>query len=159
MGGKFSREKGRRNEQQLVLYLASRHYTAERVLRQYQASGLPDVIATKAGRSYSFEMKARKDSFKRIYELYYRMRDPDKAIRFTIGPLGPMVAMSTELESIVDEENNNKTFREVVLDATGPGLKDLKVYIRIAGLVSLKQTADFLVIKDNCQPRIFMRFW
>ncbi len=156
MGGAFSRSKGRRNEQQLVLYLAKLFYKAERILRQYQFSGQPDVKATKdftsGEQTFTFEMKARRASFKAIYDLYYKNRD-DGVLTFCVGVNGTAVAISTDFEKL-------HTARHMYFaNALEADKKDLKVYLRIAKMAEIKQGADFLVLKDNNKPMLFMRFW
>jgi Holliday junction resolvase len=152
--GKFSRMKGRRNEQQLVLYLARHGYQAERILRQYQAAGQPDVKALKAGVTTTFEMKARKDSFKTIYALYNSEKDDKGVVAFVTHSGGKPVAMSTDLEVLL---GSDKTFRNLVLFPPPPRM--LKVYNRILKLDELRQTADYLCIKDNGKPMLFLRYW
>jgi Holliday junction resolvase len=153
--GKFSRSKGRRNEQQLVLYLARHGYQAERILRQYQAAGQPDVKATKiAGIVTTFEMKARKDSFKTIYALYNSEKDDKGVVAFVTYSGGKPVALSTDFEALL---GSDRTFRNLILFPPNPKL--LKVYNRIVKLDELRQSADYLVIKDNNKPMLFLRFW
>ena len=152
--GRFSRSKGRRNEQQLVLYLARHGYQAERILRQYQAAGQPDVKALKSGVTTTFEMKARKDSFKTIYSLYNSEKDENKVLAFVTHSGGKPVAVSTDFEALL---GSDRSFRNLVLFPPPPSM--LKVYNRILKLDELRQTADYLVIKDNNKPMLFLRFW
>lgn len=152
--GRFSRNKGRREEQQLVLYFAKKGYKAERVLRQYQQSGQPDIIIEKEGKSYTLENKSRRNSFKSIYDLYASEKEADGALRFVTYSSGTAVIMSSEFNLLLNPEN---PFKNLALSP--PISKKLKVYNRIVKLKELKQSADFLVIKDNGKPRLFLRYW
>ncbi len=155
MGGKFSRNKGRRGEQQLVLHLAKLGYKAERILRQYQFAGQPDVVARKNGKEYTFENKSLRCSFKSIYELYYSERDGDKSLRFVMNDKGVAVSMSTDFETLLVPDQR---FRN--LEIFPPTPKQLKAYSRIVGTIKdMKQTADFLVIKDNGESMLFIRYF
>ncbi len=151
MGGTFSRMKGRRNEQELVLYLAKLGYKAERILRQYQFAGQPDVKATKGEQTFTLEMKARRDSFKSIYDLYFSTKED--VMTFCLGTNGTAVAITTDFERL-------HTARDLYFpNILGADKKALKTYLRIAKMTEIKQSADFLVLKDNGKPRLFMRFW
>lgn len=153
MGGKFSRNKGRREEQQLVLYLAYLGYHAERILRQYQEAGQPDVIATKHGESITFEKKARKCSFATIYSLFDNHKDDNHVLAFVKTPLGEAVSISTRFPALLDPD---LTYRD--LSKFPPSPKDIKVFDRIIRLKEMKQSADYLVIKDNNRPQLFIKY-
>lgn len=154
MSGLKSRNKGRREEQQLVLALAKLGYQAERILRQYQYSGQPDVRASKDGKEYTFEMKSRKESFKTLYELYYQEMDGDKVLKFVLSSNGIAVAVSTDFNAVLSATTH---FRNLALFPAEK--KKLKAYERFVKLKELKQSADFLVIKDNNMPRLFIKYW
>lgn len=153
--GKFSRMKGRREEQQLVLHLAKLDYKAERILRQYQAAGQPDVKATKGDKTITLENKSRHSSFKSIYTVYYDDRDLEGLLCFVLCSSGVAVAMSTDFEKVIKCEG--QVFRN--LTTFPPNPKYLKVYQRLVGLKQVKQDADVLVLKDNGKPRLFIRYW
>lgn len=153
-GGKFSRNKGRREEQQLVLYLANLGYKAERILRQYFASGEADVKATKDGVTYTFENKSRNKSFKSIYDAYFSERDVDGVFRFVQTSGSTAVAVSTHFTALLGPD---QAFRNM---EASPGTRLIKMACnRMVKLKELKQSADFLVIKDNGKPRLFLRYW
>lgn len=67
--GKFSRDKGARNERELVNLLRERGIHAERVPLSGAAHGSfsGDIIATLGGRLQRIECKVRADGFKQIY--------------------------------------------------------------------------------------------
>lgn len=154
MGGKFSRNKGRREEQQLVLALAKWGYKAERILRQYQAAGQADVKTLEPAQ-YTFEMKARQGSFKTIYDLYYSQRDEKGILSLVYGSKGTAVAMSSDFPSLLSIPDHS--FRD--LSNPPADKKILKVFARILKLQELKQAADFLVIKDNNKVRLYIKYW
>lgn len=155
MGGKFSRNKGRRGEQQLVLSLAGHGFKAERVLRQYQEAGQPDVIATKGGLTYTFELKCRLDSFKSLYDLYMNEKPPGGVLAVT-GPLGSF-AMSTLVIKLThpEEEHVFRNLEKYPIMAA----RRKRALDRVFKLKEVKQTADYLVLKDNNKPRIYIRYW
>lgn len=147
--GSFSRSKGRRGEQELVLYLAKYFWKAEIILRQYLTGGQPDVIATKNGRTITFEMKTFRASFKTIYDLYYAERGVDGVLRFELG--GTCVALGTHFEDL-DATN-------ILFSSVQPDNKRIKVYQRIVRMREMKQAADYLCVKDNNKPKLFLRYW
>lgn len=151
--GKMSRNKGRREEQQLVLHLANIKFKAERILRQYQEAGQPDVKAWRSGQPekvWTFEMKSRQASFKRIYDLYYKEKVPSPSVlACSVG--GKLFAMTADFELLMKVPDY---FRDI-LD-THPEYKTFK---RILKLEELKQSADILVIRDNGKSRLFIRYW
>jgi len=67
--GKFSRDKGARNERELVNLLRERGLRAERVPLSGAAGGSfgGDIIADLGGRRQLIECKVRADGFKQIY--------------------------------------------------------------------------------------------
>lgn len=152
MGGAFSRSKGRREEQQLVLYLAKLGFKAERILRQYQAAGQPDVKAVRAGKEYTFEMKSRKDSFKSIYDTYFADRGPGNFLGVHLPEV--CIAISTVFEDLLAP-----TLVFLHRAVFGSSKAKDRGYKRLVTLQALKQSADFLVIKDNNRPRLFIKYW
>lgn len=151
MSGRMSREKGRRGEQQLVLYLFKLGYEAERILRQYQEAGQADVKAQKDKAITTFELKCRKASYKRIYDLYYSERGPDGVLAFV---LDKPIAVSSNFEDLLVPD---RAFRS--LEVFPPTPQQRKVYARIREMEKIKQSADYLVLKDNSKARLFIRYW
>lgn len=152
--GRFSRNKGRREEQQLVLYLAKLGYQAERILRQYLTPGEADVRAVKGDKTYTFELKSRRDSYKRLYTLYETEKDADGLLCFVLSADGTAVAISTDFESVA---NYKGPFRNLI--AFPPKPIQLKDFFRFVKLNELRQSADYLVIKNNNKKRLFIRYW
>ena len=148
----MSRRKGRANEQALVLYLATLYYKAERILRQYQEAGQPDVKAEKNGQTITFEMKARRDSYATIYDLYDN-EATDGRLCFSLD--GVPVAMSYDLTQLLDSSTMH--FTSLTLFPLIP--RRMKAAKRVAAMVKIKQAADYLVIKDNRKRRLFIRYF
>lgn len=148
--GKFSRDKGKRNELLLVHYLRSIHFNAVRVPLSGACAGYEsDVVATRDNVSYSFELKARKDLFKSIYETVF-----EPVVRFSnYADNGrPLIAIGTDLDQV-----NDRNYP--VYDTIIPKSKESKVYKRLVTLHKWKGKADFLVLKDDRKPFLFVRYW
>lgn len=150
--GAFSRAKGVRGERGLVLYLASRYYKAERILNQAHTKGLPDVKAWKGDNTYTFELKTYRDSFTAFYKLYSEQKDPDGVLRLAVD-LNSLLAVSTDFEALAVRQE--LPFR--MPDGLPP--KDRRVIGRLWKMREKKGTADFLVLKDNNKPRLFIKYW
>lgn len=148
--GKFSRNKGRRGEQQLVIYLSTLYYKAERILNQAHTPGLPDVKATKHGKTYTFENKCYHDRSKTIYT-YFNM---NSGILPVVGALlSPTVgvAISEDFE-LLSNASDIKLYP--------PSSKfEEKVYAKLLKFNEERGSADFLVLKDDRKVRLFLRYW
>ncbi len=155
MSGRMSRNKGRREEQQLVLALSVKGFKAERILRQYQEAGQPDVKATREGKTITLEMKSRGHSFSRIYDLYYKERAEDGFLGIALE--GRTCAISTDIEVLLESPSFYFVKSD---DLVKSDPKNRLIIARLFGsLFAMKQTADFLVIRDNNKPRIYLRYW
>lgn len=153
--GAFSRSKGARGERELVLYLALRGWTAERNLRQYQVKGEYDVQAVKDDKVITFENKFEKCSYKTIYDLYYVERNPMTGLLcFTMDFLTTTVSMSTDFEDLL--KMNDRRYRVLCSEVLAPKAKS--AFERILRLKLIKGKADYLVIKDNGKPRLFIHY-
>lgn len=152
--GRFSRAKGRRGEQSLVLYLARYSYKAERILNQAHTAGLADVKATKNGTDYTFELKTYKNAFKTMYDFYYNNRIEEGGVVGVhlgdVGTSGPLVAISTNFENLLG--NGTYIFQY-------PAKTTIRTIKRLLTLKEKKGSADLLVVKDNGKPRLFFKFW
>lgn len=147
--GAFSRNKGSREERGLVNYLNLRGYEARRIPLSGAMKGYKhDVIATKDGTEYTFEMKSRKDAFIGIYTFYNKSRQGENVVRVVL-PVG-LVAFGTDFEAVK---------KGGILAFTPSHASDQKVVNRIANLDKLRAGADFLVCKNNGLHRLFFKFW
>jgi hypothetical protein len=149
--GLFSRQKGRRGEQQLVLYLAQRGYKAERILRQYQTPGCPDV-KTLSPKEYTFELKTYMNNFKSIYDFYYSNRsDEFPIVGLVLGTQSKCcVAISTDFDKLEEA-------KDIIFDYPTDSQK--MITKRLMTLNKKRGVADFLVLKDNNKPRLFLKYW
>jgi hypothetical protein len=149
--GKFSRSKGMRSEYIVRNHLRTLGYTAERVpLSGASAAMKGDVIAYKNNSPVFFEVKCREDAFVSVFRLYRRMADKyDKTLRFMLN--GVLVWMSTEFT----EKNVEGVFlKDLFLDP-----KDLKTAKSILRMREWLKGADYLVIRMDRSPLLFLRFW
>lgn len=136
-------------------YLRERGYEAMRVPLSGASEGFKfDVLAEKDGAKYSFEVKARKEVFGMIYELYYKLRDELNVLRFTSESGKQCVALGMEFDEI---KKPNCTFPSPDHYSFHP--KALKTFNRILRMQEWLQGADYLVIKGNSRPLLFLRYW
>lgn len=150
---KFSRSKGRRGEQQLVIFLSKLGYKAERVLNQAHTPGLYDVSATKDGKVTTFEVKTYQDAFSSLYQVYYhgnaQIRQGGHVLTAKLST--GLVALSTDFEALTN--CNDMIFYD-------PSTKlEERVWRRLVTLKQKVGRADFLCLKDNNKPRLFLRYW
>jgi len=147
--GQFSRRKGRRGEQQLVLFLKYLGYHAERILNQAHTSGLPDVKAIKGDKTYTFELKTYQDGFKSVYDFYYDNMSENDILTCLIDDC-VYVAISTNFKHM--SEKTDWHFKDI--PEASVRLKN-----RFRKLNAKRGIADFLVLKDNNKSRLFLKFW
>lgn len=152
--GAFSRAKGSREERGLVAHLKALGYEAKRVPLSGMMKGYKhDVEATKEGKTYTFELKTRKDAFKTVYDLYRKNSGSSNIMRFVPPGSTGAIAIGTDLEQV------NMTRDVHFFKFPTPTAVEIKTTKRIVGLNALRGGADILVIKDNNKPRLFLRFW
>lgn len=149
MSGAYSRNKGARNERELVNYLKEQGWQAERILRQYQVSNEPDVVATKGDKTITLEMKSRRSSFSKIYELLDEQRKENDCVqRFIPSNLqGACVCYDincilSPCQTYLPIDEKDKRF-----------LKTLKCLDEFLG------KANILVLKDDRRPMMFLKRW
>lgn len=154
MGGKKSRDKGARGERSLCMHLNMLEYDARRVIRTravggYEKDVVPDVIATKDGREYTFEMKRRKNAFTTIYKLYQAERGDCHIHRFNFDGC---ISIGSDFDLVRD--SGSQHFRTIL-----PDDPKVKIYKRIQNLRKLLKGAQYLVIQDNNAYKLFLRFF
>lgn len=159
MGGKASRDKGARGERNLALYLRGLGYDARRVIRTRAVSGyasdvVPDIEVIKDGQVlYTFESKFSKDKYKGVYELFYSCRTGKEGVyRFSL-PGGPCIAIGTDFEEV--RKAAGEHFPTIPLDGSPSTL----AHMRVTCLEKLLKGAQFLAVRNNNRPFIFIRFW
>lgn len=156
MGGLMSRRKGLRVEYLLRDQLRDLGYQAIRVPLSGASEGYKhDVVAHKDGNAYTFEVKARKELFRKVYRIYMKERNfEDKALRFSLGSAGPFVALSYDFEAV---KKSSVYFRNLTLETVDK--EDMRGFTQILKIRAMQDGADFLVVKDNHQPLLFIRYW
>lgn len=156
MGGKASRDKGYRSENNLVHHLRAQGWEAHRVPLSGACAGYKaDVIAKRDGWEVKIEVKSRRDLFKKIYALI------DAACGNSIAIVWPdlnglLIHLSPRLEDFVDIKGT------VFIQASQHELWRLKEHARaISSLHKLQKLlgeADVLALKGDRKPYIYMRF-
>lgn len=149
--GKMQRAKGYRVERELVLYLRSINFEAKRVpLSGASEYAKHDVEVRVGGSVWTIEVKARKDAFKSIYAFYNAVQE-HHYLAFSANNL--CVQMSDNFVNVI---RPNHVY---------PGLEYIKgaedhnrAIQRFKTLDRLRSGASLLVIKDNNNPFLFIRF-
>lgn len=148
--GRGCRQKGARGELSLVYHLRKLDYDARRVICTRQVSGLeqqivPDVIATKDGQEYKFEVKLRATKFKKLYEL---LGATNATQRVLVD--GVAIAFGKDFEDV--KNITDQYFPLVIGDVAKRYRKLLKFRAWLKG-------ADFLAVRGNNKPFVFLRYW
>lgn len=158
MSGAFSRNKGCREERKLVYELTRAGFDARRTMfqpyknKQGESDGF-DVIASKDGNTYTFEVKSNTRRFKRLYE-FFREKKVGNCWRFYLGTCG--IAISTDWLTF-RESQFNQHFVNVDLLAERPC--DRKTYNMILKLRGCLNGAQYLAIRSNNQPFLYIKYW
>ncbi len=151
--GKSQRIKGRSQEYLLRNYLRDLMFVSERIPLSGAIKGYPgDVKATKAGVTYLFELKSRKDAFKSLYALYtehYNNTDEGVLCVFIDGI---SVKLSPVLDEVLLESGIFTTVTRHPLYA-----KHKRTFKRFVTMHKWLKGADILAIKNDRQPYLFMR--
>lgn len=141
MGGRMSRNKGKRAEYLVRDYLRSIGFTdAVRVPLSGASEGFKgDVVFTnKQGKKFTVEVKSRASAFKTIYEHYVN--------KIVLHPsLGTIVVYNTQ-------DDPNGIFTDEV------DVRNQRDFKQFETLNDLRQGADILAIKDNNKPILFIEF-
>jgi hypothetical protein len=149
MTGAGRRKKGQRAEYLVRDDLREKGYKADRVPLSGASEGFKgDVIASKDGDKFVFEVKSRKNEFKSIFEFFFSRKDKDTdTYRFYVGD-NLMVAMSRNFEAI--KKNYSEVFKPE---------PETKVTRKILRIKSWLQGADFLVIKNNGSSLLYLKYF
>jgi Holliday junction resolvase len=158
--GKASRDKGKRGEYNLRDYLRKQEWKADRVPSSGAAQGFKgDVKATHAKHGEKlFELKCRKETFKKIYELYYAhvAKAGDDLLAVAMPEPGMQhvcVNISTSLEAVLGGADHH------VLPQHHPLYAQYgRTFRKIANLEKLLGESDILVLRDDRQAFLFIRF-
>lgn len=155
--GKASKRKGRAQEYLLRDFLRLRGWQAERVYASGAIAGLPgDVKASKDGKELLFEMKSRKNAFKKIYELldaHVRELGDDMICIAIPGNRHLCISVSTSLDAVL---GGNDTHTIVTNHPLYEKFK--RTFGKLVNLEKLVKNANILAVKDDRRPLIFIRF-
>lgn len=151
MSGNYSRLKGKRNEYALRDHFKELGYESHRVPSSGAAQGFKgDITISTGGMTAVAELKARKDAFKSIYVLLDDWKSPIA------------VVYDTNLMIVSYNFADLGVFsRTETLFVTPSPEKLLKYKRPLNKLKSAKdwlQSCDFLVLKDDYKPFIFVRY-
>lgn len=156
MSGRASRQKGLRGEYGLRDYLRKQGYKADRVPSSGAAQGFPgDIRAVKDGKETLFEMKLRKASFKSFYELIsvLKSQGTDRLGVTVPGLTKQCVDISGSLGGVYDTDGIYELVEKHPLYE-----RFKRLFKRLNTLEKLIGKADILVLRDDRQPFVFLRF-
>ncbi len=155
MGGRSSKQKGNRVEYQVRDHLKSLGYEAHRVPASGAAQGFKgDVVAERGTQKYVFEVKARADEFASIYALYDNRSQ--KEAGFCIVEPTRAVYVSERFSDLLGGYFT-KCHPDFTSGAFSPGALK-RTTNKLFGLEKMLKGADFLVLKNNNKPLLFVRF-
>jgi hypothetical protein len=158
MSGLRSRRKGLSQEYRLRDALRSWGWEADRVPSSGAAEGFPgDIRAKKDDKELLFELKARKDSFGSLYDMYDDhlkvMQDDLLSVVVPTETLLLPVEMSTSLEAVLEGSmiKVNAPQHPVYRDHQ-------RAFNRLPTVFAWLKSSDILVLKDDRRPYLFLRF-
>lgn len=158
MSGLRSRRKGLAAEYKVRDHLRQLGWRADRVPSSGAAEGFKGDIDAEHSTygKMKFEVKSRKENFKKIYELYrehLRVLQDDVFAVAIPGGKRLCVAMSTSLHAILEpielhlHQGHHPLYEQYK-----------RTFAKIGNLQKLLGEAQILVIKDDRQPPLFIRF-
>lgn len=155
MGGRASRQKGKRGERLVRDYFRGLGYNAKRVVgsgahESIDARLRGDVQIEVNGELLSAEVKVRQNEFKSIYALYETLGSRPRL--FSYNRLSACVSHSFSDLGYTSP----LTAEAIVCDASAN--VDLKAVKKLFGLSKFVKTCDFLVIKIDRKPLLFIRY-
>lgn len=152
-----SKQKGRRMEYTLRDELRRLGWTAERVYCSGAIKGLPgDVKATKDNKTLLFEMKSRKNTFQKIYELYeahIRTCGDDLLAIAVPGARNLCLNLSSSLDAVLGGADFH-----LIMTAHPLYPKYSRTFSKIANLEKMVKECNVLAIKDNHKPILYIRY-
>lgn len=147
MNGRGRRLKGKRAEYEVRDYFRERGYESLRVPLSGASEGYKgDVVLSKNGRSLCAEVKSRKDEFASIYgmldlngePLYLEIANQYVAASYCFTDLGLEAPRAILFEGVENPTREQK---------------------KLLGLKKWVKDCDFLVIKNDRRPFIFIRYF
>lgn len=155
MGGKASRDKGKRGEYGLRDHFRDLGYEAIRVPLSGASEGYKgDVVASKDGKEITLELKCRKNQFKSIYAILDTLSPEVIGLWYNTPSDGALVGLSYSFEALASF-NGPYTSTESWIKQF-PNYK--RVLKKIITLRKLVVDCDYLAIKNDRKPFIFLKF-
>lgn len=171
----FARSKGIRGEYIVRNQLRSLGYKADRVPLSGSAEGFKgDVIASKDGHSFKFEVKCRKDMFQNIYTLHDGRKDSkdikyviphDSGFRTGVSRFdidGQLIAMSQYFDALRQSQFEAVFEKETAVKPVGrmpKGPDKTLVFRQLLRYKNWLGEADFLVLKINGSLPLYIKYW
>lgn len=150
--GKRNRQKGKRVEYLLRNHLRSVGFSnANRVPASGASQGFKgDVHATFGGKTYKFEVKSRGKYFNEIYANYNHFRSVVTGFAYETPTGWTTLYISDDiLELIKDKESVGRALDN----------KEKKLKTRFENMKKWVKDCDYLVIKQNHKPFLFVWFY
>lgn len=149
--GRYQRIKGKRNEYALVNELRRLGWVSNRVPLSGAAPGFKgDVVAAKDGFNFTFEVKSRKDEYKKIYELF-RQHSEEGELRLHDNKTGRSLIVTKEFKH-ADPVNKAYNTEDFFASGYRPTVR------KLFSIHKLKGECDFLVIKNDRENFLFLRY-
>lgn len=146
MSGNFSRNKGRRAEYTVRDHFRGLGYTCDRVPLSGASQGFKGDLRVSDGIiTFYVEVKSRQAGFKRLYDLFGDNLDFPFTIMVTYG--SKEVLLSNSFAGLSSSAANRYIL------TPEPALS-----YRLDQLEVLKQECEFLVVKDDRRPLLFMKY-
>lgn len=160
MGGKYSRDKGRRGEYSVRDELRAGGFVADRVPLSGASAGFKgDIRASKNGRTYVFEVKCRATGFKAVYDLFAKESE-DGVLRLAVaaetGEAGPVcINISNSADGALGSQG---AYLLKAPSSVPGGIHTKRLHRKLLNMRKWLQGADVLVIKsDRCQ-NLYLRY-
>lgn len=152
MSGLRSRRKGKRNEYLLRDYFRQLGFTSERVPSSGAARGFKgDVVLEKGGVKLTAELKARESEFKTIYAFHALCGEKPCIVNFD----AKAVVLSADFLDLGYTGSDIYKLPQVQVGLQHPDARAVK---KMMGLQKFVKECDFLVIKIDRKPFLFLRY-
>lgn len=146
-----SKKKGYNGEMQLVRYLEKLGFQAKRIVVGVDPSaGSVDVEGRLETDLYTFQVKWKSQSFNSIYKFYNKYRSYDGGV-IRINIEGCLIDVS---DSILPILSGAGTYQLPTMDQ----YKDKRTLNKILNMRKLVGKSQYLVIKGDHKPLLFIRF-
>jgi len=153
MSGLKSRRKGMRVEYLVRDALRAEGFVADRVPASGASQGFKgDIRAIRDGKTYLLEVKARKDSFTKVYELMCLLHAKSKVLNFKgVETDEGSFRLGYSFSDVLPSAEH----RSVLVSHTAPEYKLCKAVLNLRVLLG---TCDTLVLKADKKPLVYVRY-